>query len=121
MDDNSERVMLLFVPSNKGGHSLLSSKFLCTNSGSIIEFFKNTYNYVIYLPLSFCSSRYSNFSMLYSTRGSSGVSNSVSMSSMRKKRKSTTSSLEKILDAIVLAKNVMPYVCYYSKMLCCIF
>ena len=29
---------------------------------------------------------------------------------MRKKRKETTSSVEKILNAIVLAKNVMPYV-----------
>ena len=34
------------------------------------------------------------------------------------KRERTTSSVEKILDAIVLAKNIMPY---YSKMLCCIF
>ena len=65
---------------------------------------------IIYLPLSFCSSRYSNFSLLHSTRGSYGLSNSVSMSSMRKKRKENTSSVEKSLDAIVLAKNVMPYV-----------
>ena len=52
MDDNSESGMLFFVPSIRGSHSLLSSAFLCTNSGSIsisIEFLFY-YIYMCYLP-----------------------------------------------------------------------
>ena len=51
IDDNSESGMLFFVPPIRGSHSLLSSEFLCTNSGSIfisIEFLFNTYNYVLF-------------------------------------------------------------------------
>ena len=75
--------MLIFVPSNKReSDSLFSSAFLCTNSGSIsciyIIVCFITYIFVIHLPLSFCSSRYSNSSSLPSTKDSYyGSSNSV--------------------------------------------
>ena len=67
MDDNSESGMLFFVPSNKG--ESLSSLFCIP----MYQFWLPIYIYrivvllhiiicVIYLPLLFCSSRYSNSS-----------------------------------------------------------
>ena len=91
MDDNSESGTLFFVPSNKG--ESLSSLFLIP----MYQFWLHIYIYRIFVLLhiiELLTYHYrsvllgiSNFSLLHSTRGSYGLSNSVSMSSMRKKRK----------------------------------